>query len=146
GCLGIISVEAEDPIRGEFKDIVHDLTVGLPLHQSVESLAARIPLAEAKLVASAVSMQGRPGRRLSDALSGLSKVLRDRQKIQAKIGAMSAGAKTSAGIIGAMPVGVLALMSLASPHYIEPVFTAFAGNIILAACVVWMMVGAFVMW
>jgi len=145
-CLRIISVEAAEPVRSEFKEIVDDQTLGLPIDQAIQDLPTRIPLAEAKFFAIVISLQSRTGGNLSDALSGLSKVLRERQKLQAKVRSMSAEAKTSAGIIGSMPVGILLLMQLTSPAYIEPMFTTLAGKVILAACGAWMMIGVLAMW
>jgi tight adherence protein B len=66
--------------------------------------------------------------------------------MRAKIHAMSTEAKTSAGIIGSLPFIVTILMKLSAPAYIDTIFTTFAGNVIIAACVAWMMVGVFVMW
>jgi tight adherence protein B len=145
-CLRIISVEASEPIRSEFKELVEDQTLGLPIDQAVQRLPKRIPLAEAKFFAIVISLQSRTGGSLSDALGGLSKVLRERQKMQAKIRSMSAEAKASAGIIGSLPVAVLVLMKIASPGYIDFMFTTLAGQIILGGSVAWMMVGVLVMW
>ncbi|WP_414472849.1 type II secretion system F family protein [Microvirga sp. M2] len=145
-CLRIISVESQDPVREEFREVVEDQTLGLPIDQAVQRLPERIPLAEARFFAIVISMQSRTGGNLSEALGGLSKVLRERQKMQAKIRAMSAEAKTSAGIIGSLPVIVVTLLSILSPKYIEPLFTAFAGKVLLAACIAWMLTGVLVMW
>ena len=99
-CLRIISVESSEPIRSEFKELVEDQTLGLPIDQAVQRLPTRIPLAEAKFFAIVISLQSRTGGSLSDALGGLSKVLRERQKMQGKIRSMSAEAKASAANIG----------------------------------------------
>lgn len=144
-CLRIISVEAQEPVRGEFKEIVEDQTLGLPIDEAVQRLPGRIPLAEAKFFAIVMAMQSRTGGNLSDALGGLSKVVRERQKMQAKIRAMSAEAKTSAGIIGSLPVVIIVIMYVTSPGYIRLLFTTFAGNVILAFCVAWMMIGVLFM-
>jgi len=145
-CLRIISVEAQDPVREEFREIVDDQTLGLPLDYAVQQLHERIPLDEAKFFAVVMSMQSRTGGNLSEALGGLSKVLRERQKIHAKIQSMSAEAKTSAGIIASLPVVVIVLMNMVSPGYIEPLFMTFSGKVILAGGVFWMLMGVLVMW
>lgn len=145
-CLRIVSVEAQNPVREEFREVVEDQTLGLPIDQAVQRLPERIPLAEAKFFAIVISMQSRTGGSLAEALGGLSKVLRERQKLQGKIRAMSAEAKTSAAIIGSLPVVVLVLLRVTSPTYIEPLFMTFAGKLLLAGCVAWMLIGVLVMW
>jgi tight adherence protein B len=58
---------------------------------------------------------------------------------------MSSEAKASAMIIGSLPPGVMALVYFTTPAYISLLFTERAGNIMLAACVIWMSLGIFVM-
>jgi tight adherence protein B len=144
-CLRIISTEAQEPVRSEFKTIVEDQTLGMPLDQAVQRLSERIPLAEANFFAIVVGLQSRTGGSLSEALGNLSKVLRERKKMQAKIKAMSSEAKASAGIIGSLPVVVTMLVYLTSPDYIMLLFTTGTGQITLAASLLWMGVGVFIM-
>ena len=85
------------------------------------------------------------GGNLSEALGNLSRVLRDRLKMQGKIKAMSREAKASAVIIGSLPVVVMVLVYLTSPDYIMLLFTEPLGNMILAASAIWMAIGVWVM-
>jgi tight adherence protein B len=144
-CLRIISLEAQDPVRSEFKIIVEDQTLGIPMDQAVQRLPERIPLTEANFFAIVIALQSRTGGSLSDALGNLSKVLRERKKMQGKIKAMSSEAKASAGIIGSLPLVVSLLLYLTSPHYIELMFVTFIGKIVLVACLLWMSIGILVM-
>ena len=65
--------------------------------------------------------------------------------MKAKIKAVSSEAKASAGIIGSLPVIVAGLVYLTSPDYIALLFTELTGNLVLAACGVWMLIGTLVM-
>lgn len=144
-CLRIISLEAQEPVRGEFKAILEDQTMGLPIDQAVQRLSERVPLAEANFFAIVIALQSRTGGSLSEALGNLSKVLRERKKMTAKIKAVSAEAKASAGIIGCLPVVVAFLIYLTSPAYISLLFTTSIGNIVLGASALWMFIGVMVM-
>ncbi len=144
-CLKAIANEAQDPVNGEFREIVEDQTLGMPLPDAVGRLPERIPLPEANFFAIVVAIQARSGGSLSEALSNLSKVLRDRKKMAGKIRAMSAEAKSSAGIIGSLPLIVAVLVYFTSPDYILLLFTTNVGNIVLAAAGFWMFVGIMVM-
>ena len=144
-CLKVISSEAQEPVRSEFHEIVEDQTLGMPLPEAVERLPERIPLAETNFFSIVVAIQARSGGSLSEALSNLSKVLRDRKKMAGKIRAMSAEAKSSAGIIGSLPVVVAVLVYFTSPDYILLLFSETVGNIVLAICGAWMFIGVMVM-
>ena len=92
-----------------------------------------------------LAIQQKTGGNLSEALSNLSKVLRERKKMRAKIQAMSQEAKASAGIIGSLPPGVMLMIYFVSPEYMNVLFTTTAGNIIIVAGLLWMSIGVLVM-
>ncbi|HMK79685.1 MAG TPA: type II secretion system F family protein [Xanthobacteraceae bacterium] len=144
-CLRIIANEAQEPVRSEFKTIVESQTVGIPLGDACGKLYERMPLPEANFFGIVVGIQQRAGGNLSEALSNLSRVLRDRKKMKAKIQAMSMEAKASAAIIAALPFGVMILVYITSPTYIELLWTHPTGQFMMACSAVWMSIGVFVM-
>ena len=101
-CLKMITQEAPEPIKTEFRVIVDTQAIGMPLGEACAKLYERTPVAEANFFAIVVGIQQKAGGNLSEALGNLSRVLRDRKKMKAKIRAMSQEAKASAGIIGAL--------------------------------------------
>ena len=144
-CLRMIAREANEPVRGEFKTILDDQTLGVPIDQAVQRLAERVPVAEANFFAIVISLQSRSGGSLSEALGNLSKVLRERKKMAGKIKAMSSEAKASAGIIGSLPVVVTCFLYLSSPDYISLLFTTFTGKMVLVGAAIWMGLGVLMM-
>jgi tight adherence protein B len=144
-CLRIIATEAQEPVRSEFKAICEAQTIGIPMGDACAKLFERMPLPEANFFGIVVSIQQRSGGNLSEALGNLSRVLRDRKKMKAKIQAMSMEAKASAVIIAALPFAVMILVYLTSPTYIELLWTHPTGRMMMACCAVWMSMGVFVM-
>lgn len=143
--IKIIANEAPEPAKTEFKAIVETQTIGMPLGEACGKLYERMPLPEANFFGIVISIQQKAGGNLSEALGNLSRVLRDRRKMKAKIKAMSMEAKASAVIIGSLPVAVGLLVYLTSPDYIELLWTTELGRIMIAGCVCWMSMGVFVM-
>ena len=143
--IKIIANEAPEPAKSEFQAIVQTQTIGMPLGEACAKLYERMPLPEANFFGIVISIQQKAGGNLSEALGNLSRVLRDRKKMKAKIQAMSMEAKASAVIIGSLPVCVGLLVWLTSPDYIELLWTTELGRVMIACCVVWMSMGVFVM-
>ena len=83
-------------MRGEFRAIVETQAIGMPIGEACSKLFERIPLPEANFFGIVISIQQKAGGNLSEALGNLSRVLRDRKKMKAKIQAMSMEAKASA--------------------------------------------------
>src|SRR6202789_540380 len=143
--LNLIASEANEPVRSEIRAVIDTQTVGIPLGEACLKLYERMPLPEANFFGIVISIQQRAGGNLSEALGNLSRVLRDRKKMKAKIKAMSMEAKASASIIGSLPLIVMALVWFTSPDYIELLWTDQLGKMMLGCCAIWMTIGVFVM-
>ena len=143
--LRMIASEGLEPVKSEFKTILETQAIGIPLGDACQKLYERIPLPEANFFGIVISIQQRAGGNLSEALGNLSKVLRDRKKMKAKIQAMSMEAKASAGIIGSLPPAVMVLVWLSSPQYIELLWTHPTGQLLLLGSALWMLTGCLVM-
>jgi tight adherence protein B len=143
--LKVIAQESPDPVGPEFREIVEGQKLGVPLDQGLDRMFERMPLAEVNFLAIVVTIQLKTGGNLAEALSNLSKVLRDRKKMQAKIVSMSQEAKSSAAIIGSLPPAIMILVYLTNPGYIELLWTRDLGQIMLAGSAAWMLVGVLVM-
>ena len=140
-CLRIVASESQEPVRGEFRAIVESTTIGLSVGEAAERMVDRVPIPETNFFAIVINIQQKAGGNLSEALGNLSRVLRDRKKMELKIQAMSSEAKASAGIIGALPFIVTLLVYLSSPSYIELLWTTSTGLFVLAASGIWMSIG-----
>jgi len=143
--LKIVAVDAQEPIKSEFRAIVETQAIGMPIGEACTKIYDRMPLPEANFFGIVISIQQKAGGNLSEALGNLSRVLRERKKMKAKIQAMSMEAKASAIIIGSLPICVGALVYLTSPDYIELLWTTDYGRFMIAGCAVWMGIGVFVM-
>lgn len=143
--LKVVASDAPEPLRTEFNAIIETQTIGMPLGDACQRLYERMPVPEANFFGIVIAIQTKSGGNLSEALGNLSKVLRDRKKMKAKIQAMSMEAKASAGIIGALPPLVMLMVYIMTPDYISLLWTHPTGRIMLAGCVLWMGSGILVM-
>jgi tight adherence protein B len=144
-CLKVIATDAQDPVKEEFKRIIETQTVGIPLGEACTKLYEYMPVPEANFFGIVIGIQSKAGGNLSEALGNLSRVLRDRKKMKAKIVAMSMEAKASATIIGSLPIAVMTIVYITSPQYIALLWTEPMGRMMLAASAAWMTMGVLVM-
>jgi len=144
-CITIIATEAQGPVRDEFRELVEGQRVGITLEQGLEKMTERVPLADLRFFHIVISIQQKTGGNLSEALGNLSKVLRDRKVLQGKIQAMSQEAKSSAAIIGILPPGVMTIVYISTPDYINLLFEERMGQAMLIGGGMWMLIGILVM-
>ncbi|MET0314347.1 MAG: type II secretion system F family protein [Hansschlegelia sp.] len=144
-CIRIVAREAQEPVSSEFRKIVEETTVGIPLADAVGKLYERMPVSEANFFALVIAIQSKAGGSLSDALGNLARVLRDRKKMKAKIQAMSMEAKASASIIGSLPLITIGVISMTNPSYMGLMWTTDIGRVMLIVSGAWMLTGILVM-
>ena len=143
--LKALANDAQEPVKSEFRTIIETQTIGMPVGEACAKLYECVPVTEANFFAIVISVQQKAGGNLSEALGNLSRVLRDRKKMKAKISAMSMEAKASALIIAALPIAVMAIVYLTAPTYIELLWTKPLGQLMLLGCLIWMGIGVIVM-
>lgn len=143
--LKVVSTEIGEPVAGEFKLLVESLKLGVTMEDGLKRMYERMPTPEVNFLGIVLSIQSKSGGNLSEALSNLAGVLRDRKRLQNKIKAMSSEAKAGAMIIGSLPPGVAVMVYISTPDYIMPMFTTNMGNLMLIGCVLWMATGVLVM-
>ena len=143
--LRLIAAEAKEPVKTEFRRVVESQQMGLSVPDSIARMYLTVPLSEVNFFAIVIQIQAQAGGNLSEALGNLSRVIRDRKKMKAKVTALSMEAKASAVIIGALPFIVAFLVYLTSPEYMMILFTDPRGHLIMGCSAVWMSIGIFVM-
>ncbi len=143
--MKIISTEQGPPVGPEFLEVLEGQRIGIPIDQGIERMVERVPLPEVNFLAIVMTIQSKTGGNLSEALSNLSRVLRDRKKMKAKVQAVSQEAKSSAAIIGSLPFCIVGIMYFLNPDYLSPLLHTNLGHVLLICSGAWMTTGILVM-
>jgi len=144
-CLKIIAVEVPDPVGAEFKALVENVAVGVPMDEGLARMYERMPVPELNFFSIVLVIQQKTGGNLAETLSNLAVVLRGRKMMKEKISALSSEAKASAMIIGALPPLVMGIVYMTSPDYMTLMFTDRLGHFMMLGGAVWMGAGIFIM-
>jgi tight adherence protein B len=118
--LKVIASEMAPPVGPEFLGVIEGQRVGISIDQGIERMYERVPLAEVNFLSIVIMIQQKTGGNLAEALNNLSRVLRDRKKLKAKIQAVSQEAKASALIVGSLPFFIMGGMLLVNPELPRP--------------------------
>jgi len=144
-CLSIIAREMAYPLGGEFRQIVEETKFGMPLSEALDRAVTRMPIAEFRYFGIVIAIQQQTGGNLAETLAKLSETLRARKRMRDKVQAYAAEARTTAYIIGSLPLLVILVLSAMSPQYISILFTNDTGNFILLVGAVTQASGLWVM-
>ena len=143
--IKMVSREFTGPMGEEMGRVYDQQKIGVPLPEAVLEASKRMPLTEMQMFAAAIAIQTQTGSSLSEVLQNLANVIRSRFKLKRKVQALSSEAKSSAMIIGALPIVVAGGMYFINREYIEVLFIDPTGKFLLGCAIGWMFVGVLVM-
>ncbi|WP_409432508.1 type II secretion system F family protein [Litorimonas sp. RW-G-Af-16] len=144
-CLKIIAHESPEPLGTEFRRVVEGESLGIPIEVCLEQMYERMPISEVNFFSTVLAIQKSTGGNLGESLANLSSVLRGRKLLREKIKALSAEAKMSAIIIGALPIVVMILVTIMSPDYMYELYFTPTGHRNMMIGAVMMVMGTLMM-
>jgi tight adherence protein B len=142
GAITAVTHETQAPTSLEFARFASALAVGVPLDEAATEMGARNDLAEYRFFAIAIGLQAQTGGGLSETLENLADLIRKRLALRERGRALSSEARTSALILGGLPVVLGGGLWLINPGYMSVMVTTDMGHKIFGAAVLSLSLGA----
>jgi tight adherence protein B len=120
--LQVLVQEFADPLGGEFRTVLEQSRLGMPLTRALEELLKRMPEDDLRLLVVAIKVQSEVGSSLAQIIGRLSEIVRTRQRLQQQIRTMTAQSRMSGLVVGLLPAIVLSIFSLVQPGYARVLF------------------------
>jgi tight adherence protein B len=144
--LEMIAKESPEPLAGEFRTTFEEQNFGLPLRDALLNLTERVPIVDVRFFVTALLIQKETGGNLAEILDSLARVIRDRFRIYREVRVRTAQGRLTAGILIALPIMMMMILSVLNPHYIGVLFTDPLGPIVLATAAVMQLIGSAILW
>ena len=143
--LQMIGEEMAEPIASEFRVVHDEVNFGVSLQQALTNLSERIPLTDLRYFVVAVLIQRDSGGNLTEVLANLSRLIRERLKLLAKVRVLSSEGRLSAWVLGVMPFVLAGLMNLVNPEFMSLLWTDPIGIGIIKHMLVLMAIGVLIL-
>jgi tight adherence protein B len=140
--LNSVAAEAEEPTSVEFARVINETRVGREVGHALDETARRMNSDDFVWVTQAIAINREVGGNLAEVLDQVAHTIRERNQIRRQVKALSAEGRLSALVLMALPVGVLAFLSISNPAYVARFTESLAGYAMIAAGVVLLVVGA----
>lgn len=143
--LKMVGDEMSDPLAGEFRATFDEVNFGIAMPDALMNLATRVPSTDLRYFVIAVLIQRETGGNLSELLSSISTIIRDRIKLMGQVRVLSAEGKMSAWILSLLPFAAALMIHLVNPKFLEVLYTDPAGRKVAAAAGILMLLGILAM-
>lgn len=139
--LQMIGEEMPAPISTEFRIVHEEVNFGVSLQQALVNLSVRIPITDLRYFVVAVMIQRESGGNLTEVLGNLSRLIRERHKLLAKVKVLSSEGRLSAWVLAVMPFALAAVMNFVNPEFMTPLWTDPIGIMIVKYMLTLMVIG-----
>jgi tight adherence protein B len=117
-----VSKELAPPIADEFRRVVQEIQLGIPLEEALEHLVRRIDSEDLDMVITAINVQREVGGNLAEIFDGISHTIRERVRIRGEIQALTAMGRATAWVISIMPLALVGALFLINRPYVMQFF------------------------
>lgn len=145
GGLQMVADEFDDPIGGEFRQVLDEINFGVGVRDAMINLTERVDSMDLKFFVVAISIQLETGGNLAEILENSAHLIRERYKLYGRIRTLAAEGKLSAIILIAIPFFVGFAISFMNPGYINILFDDPIGRILIGASLFMMLIGIIAM-
>jgi tight adherence protein B len=117
-----VSRELPSPISSEFRRVVQEMQLGIPMEEALDHLLRRINSDDLDLCITAINVQREVGGNLAEILDVISYTIRERVRIKGEIAALTAQGRATAWVISALPIVLVLLLFVINRQYVMQFF------------------------
>ena len=137
----LVAVSTPPPICNEFRTLVQERRLGVPMVEALTNLANRVPSQDLRLAVNATIFQQETGGNLEDLYTQILLTISERKKIMGKIVAGTAHARLSGNMVATIPVILAIILINMQPDYLKPMLTNPYGQIALLIAIAATIIG-----
>lgn len=139
--IEVIASENRNPISVEFRLLLQEIRLGVPLEQALENMVKRLGSEDFELVATAILTARQTGGELTVIFERLAGMIRERMRIAGKLRALTAQGRLQSYIVGAMPFLLMIVMNYIAPDMMSAFFNSMAGILLILGAVMLVVMG-----
>jgi tight adherence protein B len=141
--LESVAQENRRPISVEFRLLVQEIRLGVPLEKALRNMEDRMQSEDLELVSTAIITARQTGGELTAIFQRLASVIRERTRIHGKIRSLTAQGKLQSYVVGAMPFILMFAMNYIQPDMMSVFFNSLVGILCIVGICILVGIGFF---
>ena len=143
--LEMIGTEMPDPMGQEFHALFAEHNLGAPIETALANFGKRLPLLDVRLFISSVALQRQTGGNLSEVLTRLAFLIRERFRLRGQVKAASAHGRLTSAVLTVLPLVMIVLLTFVAPDYLPAMVKDSDGKYMIVAAVIFQILGYVIM-
>jgi tight adherence protein B len=143
GALSVMVDSADEPSKSEFRRVLQDEQLGVPLDDALMVMARRMQSQDTEQIALVMRLQREAGGNTAEVLDRVAEVIRGRMELRRLVDVLTAQARISRWILTGLPIFVLLSLTFTGGDFLDPMINSLVGRIALVFAAVMVMIGSF---
>ncbi len=139
--IDAVASQVGGPLGEEFRQLQRDTALGLPPDEALNAMSKRAESYDLDIVVTAIQIQRTVGGNLSEILDQVAETMRERERIQGEIKALTSQQRMTGYIIAALPVFIGGLFYLINAEYMNPLVNTLGGRVLLITAAIMEVIG-----
>jgi tight adherence protein B len=144
GALSVVVDDSPAPSRDEFRRVIADEQLGVPLQDALDEVARRMDNRDLEQVSLVAALQRETGGNTAEVLDRVTDTIRERFELRRLVKTLTAQGRMSRWVVSALPCVLLAIITLINPNYMSPLFHTSTGRGLLVFAGVFVVLGSVV--
>ncbi len=119
--------QAQNPIAQEFTMFLQQVRVGVRFEDALHNMETRVPSEDLTLMNQSIEIARQTGGNLTEVFEKIAATIRERLRIEQRVRSLTAQGRLQGIVVGAVPVGLLVIMTLLDPGMMLPFFASRIG-------------------
>ncbi len=124
-----------NPISQEFSLVLSQIRIGQTVEEALLELGERIPRPDVQMFVTSINILKETGGNMAETFATIVVTIRERQKLEKKIQALTAQGIMQGVIITLVPLILLVVFLILDPAFVMPLFTTTLGVVLLLTMV-----------
>lgn len=133
-----------NPIRQEFRLVLSEIQLGRTIEEALSDLGERIPRPDVQMFVTSVNILKETGGNMAETFQTIMYTVRERQKIEKRIEALTAQGVAQGVILTMVPFLLLIVFYFVNPEGVTPMFTRPLGWVALFLMLVLQAIGGII--
>ena len=143
GAMSVMVESADQPSKSEFRRVLQDEQLGVPLDDALMVMARRMESYDTEQVAMVMKLQREAGGNTAEVLDRVAETIRGRMELRRLVTVLTAQARISRWILTSLPIFLLLVLTFTGGDYLDPLLHTTVGQVFLAIGVVLVMIGSY---
>ena len=143
GSLAVVVDSSADPMKSEMQRVVAAEQLGVPLSTAMAVVVKRMANRDLEQVALVAELQREAGGNAAEVIDRVAETVRERFDLRRLIDNLTVQGRMSRWIVTALPVALVAIISLINPHYLHPLTSHFVGKVLIVVAALLVIAGSY---